>query len=178
MHPSDPDLVYVAALGHPYGPNAERGVFRSRDGGKSWQRILTRDNDSDTGAVDFAFEPGNPRVIYAALWQTRRTPWSVYPPSNGPGSGLFKSTDGGDTWTEIRDHGFPENPGRIGIAVAPANVQRVYAIVDAPRGRDVSFATTAARTGSARRATRAFGVAAGTSARSPSNRTTPTSFTR
>ena len=134
VHPSDPDLVYVAALGHPYGPNAERGLFRSRDGGKSWQRILSRNDDNDTGAVDFAFEPGNPRVVYAALWQTRRTPWSVYPPSNGPGSGLFKSTDGGDTWAEIRGHGFPEHPGRIGIAVAPTEPQRVYAIVDAPEG--------------------------------------------
>jgi photosystem II stability/assembly factor-like uncharacterized protein len=134
VHPADPDLVYVAALGHPYGPNAERGLFRSRDGGRSWQRILSRNGDSDTGAVDLAFEPGNPNVIYAALWQTRRTPWSVYPPSNGPGSGLFKSLDGGDTWTEIRGHGFPEMPGRIGVAVAPSNPKRVYAIVDAPEG--------------------------------------------
>src|SRR5436309_14214015 len=77
VHPSNPDLVYVAALGHPYGPNAERGLFRSKDGGKTWQRILSR-NDSDTGAVDVAFEPGNPNTLYAALWQTRRTPWSIY----------------------------------------------------------------------------------------------------
>src|SRR5439155_1698500 len=98
--PDDPDLVYVAALGHPYGPNPQRGVFRSRDGGATWQKILGR-NDNDTGAIDLAFEPGNPRVIYAALWQTRRTPWSVYPPSNGPRGGLFKSTDGGDTWSEL-----------------------------------------------------------------------------
>src|SRR5204863_170242 len=83
-----------AALGHPYGPNAERGVFRSRDGGKTWKRILGKGDD--TGAIDLAFEQGNSKVIYASMWQTRRTPWSVYPPSNGPGSGLFKSTDGGD----------------------------------------------------------------------------------
>jgi photosystem II stability/assembly factor-like uncharacterized protein len=134
VHPTDPNAVYVAALGHPYGPNAERGVFRSRDGGKSWQRVLSRNNDSDTGAIDLAFEPENPSVMYAALWQTRRTPWSVYPPSNGPGTGLFKSTDGGDTWTEIKGHGFPEKPGRIGLAVAPSNPRRVYAIVDAPAG--------------------------------------------
>ena len=134
IHPSNPDLVYVAALGHPYGPNAERGLFRSRDGGKTWQRILSRNNDNDTGAIDVAFEPGNPNVLYAALWQTRRTPWSVYPPSNGPGSGLFKSVDGGDTWTEIRGHGFPDKPGRIGLAVAPSNPQRVYAVVDASDG--------------------------------------------
>src|SRR5437867_5693644 len=130
VDPQNPDLVYVAALGHPYGPNAERGVFRSRDGGGTWQKILGR-NDNDTGAIDLAFEPGNPRVIYAALWQTRRTPWSVYPPSNGPGGGLFKSTDGGDTWSELH---LTTKPGRIGIAVAPSRPQRVYAIVDAEEG--------------------------------------------
>jgi photosystem II stability/assembly factor-like uncharacterized protein len=134
VHPMNPDVVYVAALGHPYGPNAERGVFRSRDGGRTWQRVLSRNNDNDTGAVDVTFEPGNPDVLYAALWQTRRTPWSVYPPSNGPGSGIFKSTDGGDSWTELRGNGFPEKPGRIGIAVAPTEPKRVYAIVDAAEG--------------------------------------------
>jgi photosystem II stability/assembly factor-like uncharacterized protein len=133
VHPTDADLVYVAALGHPYGPNAERGVFRSKDGGKSWQRILSR-NDNDTGAIDIVMEPGNPRVLYAALWQTRRTPWSVYPPSNGPGSGLFKSTDGGDHWTERRGNGLPSSPGRIGLAVARTKPQRVYAIIDAKEG--------------------------------------------
>jgi photosystem II stability/assembly factor-like uncharacterized protein len=134
VHPSNPDVLYVAALGHPYGPNAERGVFRSKDGGATWQRVLSRNNDSDTGAIDITFEPGNPNVLYASLWQTRRTPWSVYPPSNGPGSGLFKSTDGGDHWTEITGHGFPAKPGRIGIAVAPSRPRRVYAVVDAPDG--------------------------------------------
>ncbi len=134
VHPTDPDVVYVAALGHPYGPNAERGLFRSKDGGKTWKRILSRNNDSDTGAVDVAFDPTNPNILYAALWQTRRTPWSVYPPSNGPGSGLFKSSDAGETWTEIRGNGFPEKPGRIGIAVAPTHPRRVYTIVDAPEG--------------------------------------------
>lgn len=133
VHPSNPDLVYVAALGHPYGPNAERGLYRSKDGGKTWQRILSR-NDSDTGAVDVKLDPSNPNIIYAALWQTRRTPWSIYPPSNGPGSGLFQSTDGGDTWTEIKGNGFAEKPGRIGIAIAPSQPQRVYAVVDAPAG--------------------------------------------
>jgi photosystem II stability/assembly factor-like uncharacterized protein len=126
IHPDNPDLVYVAALGHPYAANAERGVFRSNDGGKSWQKVLGPNND--TGAIDLDFEPGNPSVIYAALWQTRRTPWSVYPPSNGPGSGLFKSTDGGDHWNAVQ--GLPAKVGRIGIAVAPSMPQRVYAIVD------------------------------------------------
>jgi photosystem II stability/assembly factor-like uncharacterized protein len=134
VHPDNPDLIYVAALGHPYGPSAERGLFRSRDGGQSWQKILGRNNDADTGAIDVVFEPGNPDVLYAALWQTRRTPWSVYPPSNGPGSGLFKSTDRGDHWTELQGHGLPEKPGRIGLAVAPTAPQRVYAIIDAERG--------------------------------------------
>jgi photosystem II stability/assembly factor-like uncharacterized protein len=129
VHPSDPDTVYVAALGHPYGPNAERGVYRSKDGGKSWQRILGK--DSDTGAIDLAFEPGNPSVIYAAMWQTRRTPWSVYPPSNGPGSGLFKSTDGGDTWTQLTGSLPKSKVGRIGIAISPENPRRVYTVVDA-----------------------------------------------
>jgi photosystem II stability/assembly factor-like uncharacterized protein len=133
IHPRNPDVVYVAALGHPYGPNAERGVFRSRDGGKSWRKVLGKDDD--TGAIDLAFEPGKPEVIYASLWQTRRTPWNIYPPSNGPGSGLYKSTDGGDHWTEIASvsggHGLPAKPGRIGLAVAASMPQRVYAMVDA-----------------------------------------------
>lgn len=132
VDPADPQVVYVAALGHPYGPNSERGVFRSRDGGATWKKILGRDDD--TGAVDLAWDPADPKTIYAALWQTRRTPWSIYPPSNGAGSGLFRSTDGGDSWSEIRGHGFPDKPGRIGLAVAPSRTGRVYAIVDAPAG--------------------------------------------
>ncbi len=131
VHPGNPDLVYVAALGHPYGPNAERGVFRSQDGGRSWRKVLGQGND--TGAIDLAFEPGNPAVIYAALWQTRRTPWHIYPPSNGPGSGLWKSTDSGEHWLPlgIGGKGLPAKPGRIGLAVAPSRPRRVYAMVDA-----------------------------------------------
>jgi photosystem II stability/assembly factor-like uncharacterized protein len=127
IHPTNPNLVYVAALGHPYAANAERGVFRSRDGGANWQKILGPNDD--TGAIDLAFEPGHPEIIYAALWQTRRTPWSVYPPSSGPGSGLYKSTDGGETWKKL-EGGLPHKAGRIGIAVAPSQPSRVYAIVD------------------------------------------------
>jgi len=132
VDPSDADLVYVAALGHPYGPNAERGVFRSRDGGASWEKVLGP--DENTGAIDLAFEPGNPRVIYAALWQARRTPWSVYPPSNGPGSGVYKTTDGGDHWEAISGHGLPAGHGRVGLAVARSEPSRVYALVDAEPG--------------------------------------------
>jgi photosystem II stability/assembly factor-like uncharacterized protein len=131
VHPENPDLIYVAALGHPYGPNAERGVFRSRDGGATWEKILGP--DENTGAIDVLFEPGNPRVLYAALWQTRRTPWSVYPPSSGPGSGVFKSTDGGDHWTRI-ERGLPPHIGRVGLAISEAAPTRVYAIVDAEPG--------------------------------------------
>ena len=132
IDPGNPDLVLVAALGHPYGANQTRGVYRSVDGGKNWQRTLFK--DADTGAIDLAFEPGQPNVVYAALWQTRRPPWNVYPPSNGPGSGLYKSGDGGQTWTALNGHGFPDKPGRIGIAVSPLQPQRVFALVDAAAG--------------------------------------------
>jgi hypothetical protein len=99
VDPGNADVVVVAALGHPYGANEMRGVFRSTDGGKSWQRTLYK--DPDTGAIDLAYEAGNPKVVYAALWQTRRPPWNVYPPSSGPGSGLYKSVDGGLTWNAL-----------------------------------------------------------------------------
>jgi photosystem II stability/assembly factor-like uncharacterized protein len=132
VDPRDANRVLVAALGHPYGRNAERGVFRSTDGGVTWQRVLFK--DADTGAIDLVFQPGNPDVVYAALWQTRRPPWSVYPPSNGPGSGLYVSKDGGKSWAQISGHGFPERPGRIGLALAPSRPERVFAMVDAQAG--------------------------------------------
>src|SRR5713226_2717685 len=129
----DANRVWVAALGHAYGPNAERGVFRSNDGGKTWQRVLFK--DENTGAIDLALQPGNPQTIWAALWQTRRPPWSIYPPSNGPGSGLYRSRDGGDHWEPLAGHELPaEGLGRIGIAIAPSNPQRIYLIVDAKDG--------------------------------------------
>ena len=127
VDPHNPDRVFVAALGHPYGPNAERGVFRSDDGGRHWRKVLYL--NPDTGAVDVAFQPGNPDTIYAAMWQTRRPPWSVYPPSNGPDSGLYVSHDGGNHWTHIVGNGFPAHPGRIGLAVAPTRPDRLYALV-------------------------------------------------
>jgi photosystem II stability/assembly factor-like uncharacterized protein len=133
IDPRNPDLLLVAALGHAYGPNSERGVFRSTDGGNTWQRVLYQ--DENTGAIDLAWNASNPQTVYASLWQTRRPPWSVYPPSNGPGSGLYKSSDGGKTWTQITGNGFPsEGLGRIGLAVAPSDPNRVCAIVDAKEG--------------------------------------------
>ncbi|MEK7330432.1 MAG: glycosyl hydrolase, partial [Candidatus Eisenbacteria bacterium] len=131
IHPKDPDLVYVAALGHTFGPNRERGVFRSRDGGQSWKCVLFV-NDS-TGAVDLCFDPKNPRVLYATTWQARRTPWSLE--SGGAGSGLWKSTDGGDTWKRLTGEGLPKGLwGRVGVAVSPANTDRVWAMIEADSG--------------------------------------------
>ena len=117
VDPHDPNVLMVAALGHAYGPNTERGVFRSINGGQTWTKVLYR--DEHTGAIDLAFDPGDPKVVFAALWQAQRTPWSQYPPAEGPGSGLFKSTDEGVTWTEIAGHGLPAGQlGRVGLAVA------------------------------------------------------------
>ena len=130
VHPKNPDIVLVAALGHAYGPNEERGVYRSADGGRSWQKVLYR--DADTGAVDVVFDPANANILYASLWQVRRTPWSLS--SGGPGSGLYKSTDGGLTWTRLEGHGLPEGLlGRIGVSVAGGG-GRVYALIEAHEG--------------------------------------------
>src|SRR5262245_13468322 len=133
IHPRNPDLVYVAALGHAAGPNDQRGVFRSKDGGKNWERVLFKSNKA--GAVDLNMDPSNPNVLYAAIWEAKRTPYSLE--SGGPDSGLYKSTDGGDTWTEIsRNPGGPKGValGRIGVAVSPANPERVWAIIEAEDG--------------------------------------------
>jgi photosystem II stability/assembly factor-like uncharacterized protein len=133
VHPSNPDLVYVAALGDPYAPTPERGVFRSRDGGAAWERVLFR--DEKTGAADLVLDPGNPDVIYATLWEVFRTPHSLS--SGGPGSGLFKSTDGGATWQELtRNPGLPTGViwGKAGVSVSGADSNRVYAIIEAQDG--------------------------------------------
>ena len=132
IHPSDPDVAYVAALGHAFGPNDERGVFRTTDGGESWERVLDRGDRA--GAADLYMDPGNPRVLYAATWETLRQPWSFT--SGGPGSGIFRSTDGGDTWADLTcNRGLPEGvKGRIGVAVSPAMPGRVWSIVEAEEG--------------------------------------------
>ena len=132
VHPRNPDIVYVAALGHAFGPNAQRGIFRSKDGGKSWEKVLYRDDK--TGAIDLILDPTNANILYAGFWQVVRKPWTLE--SGGPGSGLFKSTDGGDTWTEItRNEGLPKGTiGKVGITVSPANPDRVWAIVEAAEG--------------------------------------------
>ncbi len=132
VDPRDPDLVYVAALGHAHGPNVERGVFRSRNGGKTWQRVLARGDRA--GAIDLVIDPTNPRILYASFWETVRNPWSLT--SGGPGSGLFRSTDGGDTWTELHpNQGFPRGVlGKIGITVSASRPERIYAVVEAADG--------------------------------------------
>ena len=131
VHPSNPDIVFVAAMGHPFGANAERGVFRSTDGGKTWQKVLYKDDK--TGGIDLVFDPTNPNILYAALYQAQRLPWTAI--SGGPGSGLYKSVDGGSTWKPIQGEGFPRGVlGRIGIAVSGGDPERVYAIVEAQQG--------------------------------------------
>ncbi|HSM61512.1 MAG TPA: hypothetical protein VK849_11970 [Longimicrobiales bacterium] len=130
VHPRDPDLVYVAAQGSPYGATEERGVYRSRDGGASWDKIHFVSRDA--GASDLAMDMRNPRILYAAYWDHRRSPWEVR--SGGPGSGIWKSTDAGDTWTELTE-GLPELMGKIGVDVSRANPDRVWANVEAADGK-------------------------------------------
>ncbi len=132
IDPKNPDVVYVAAFGRAFGPNKERGVYKSIDGGKTWENVLFV-NDS-TGAIDLAMDPANSRILYAAMWQAQRMPWGFN--SGGKGSGLYKSTDSGETWKNITDNkGFPKGIiGRIGIAVSPANPDRVWASVEAEEG--------------------------------------------
>jgi photosystem II stability/assembly factor-like uncharacterized protein len=130
VDPKNADVVFVAALGHPFGPNTERGIFRTTDGGKTWEKVLYK--DENTGGIDIAFDPRNSHILFASLWEARRTPWSLS--SGGPGSGLYRSNDGGSTWKRLEEHGLPKGPyGRIGIAVA-ANSDRVYALIEAPEG--------------------------------------------
>ncbi len=128
IHPHNPDIVYVAALGHAFGANPERGIFRSMDGGKTWDHVLFKSENA--GAADLSLDSNNPRVLYAAIWQVRRNFWNLS--SGGPDSGLYKSTDGGDTWTELTGNpGLPKGiKGRIGVAVSPAKPGRVWATIE------------------------------------------------
>jgi photosystem II stability/assembly factor-like uncharacterized protein len=131
VNPKNPDIAFVAALGHPFADNEERGIFRTRDGGKTWEKVLYK--DAKTGGIDVTFDPTNANILYASLWQARRTPWSM--DSGGPGSGLYKSIDGGTTWKEIKGHGLPDGViGRIGVTVSGANPNRVWAVVEADKG--------------------------------------------
>ncbi len=132
VHPKNPDLVYVAALGHVWGPNEERGVYRSKDGGKTWEKILYR--GPKAGAIELVFDPTNANILYAGFWEVYRKPWDLE--SGGPGSGILKSTDGGDTWTELTHNpGLPKGVvGNVGLSVSPANPQRVYALLEAEDG--------------------------------------------
>ena len=131
VHPTNPDIAFAAVLGHAFGPNPERGVYRTTDGGKTWQQVLKK--DADTGASDVAMDPSNPSILFAGFWQARRLPWDLV--SGGPGSGLYVSRDGGDTWKQLTGSGLPEGIwGKVGVAVAPSDGRRVYALIEAEKG--------------------------------------------
>ncbi len=131
VHPANPDIAFAAVLGHAFGPNPERGVYRTLDGGKSWARVLFV--DADTGASDVEFDPSNPHILFAGLWQARRFPWGMT--SGGAGSGLYRSADGGESWVRLTGKGLPEGIwGKVGVAVAPSNSDRVYALIEADAG--------------------------------------------
>ena len=131
VHPNNPDIVLVAALGHAFGPNPERGIFRTSDGGKTWAKVLSK--DENTGGIDVVFDPHNPNVVFASLWQARRQPWFFS--SGGPGSGLYKSEDNGVTWKQLTGNGLPDGIlGIIGISVSGADSNRVFAIIEAKEG--------------------------------------------
>ncbi|MGA2237269.1 MAG: glycoside hydrolase [Terriglobales bacterium] len=137
IDPKNANRVFVGALGHPYGPNAERGVFRSLDGGQTWQKVLYKDDN--TGAIDLVFDPRNSQVVFADMWASRRPPWTADNSYNGPGSGLYKSTDGGNNWRRITK-GLPSEAdklGRIGLAVSLSDPDRMYAMVDARKNGGV-----------------------------------------
>ena len=131
VDPKNADVAYAAVLGSPFGPGEDRGVYRTTDGGRNWKKVLYR--NAETGASDVALDPSNPRIVYAGLWQAQRRPWTMT--SGGPGSGLFRSADGGDTWTELKGHGLPAGPwGKVGVRVAPSDPRIVYALIEAEDG--------------------------------------------
>jgi photosystem II stability/assembly factor-like uncharacterized protein len=131
VHPTNPDVVFVAALGHAYGPNTERGIFRTRDGGKNWEKVLYL--DERTGGIDVVFDPHNSHVLFAAMWEGYRTPWSLN--SGGGKDGLYHSSDDGSTWKRVEGHGMPDGPlGRIGVSVSGGDSNVVYALIEAKKG--------------------------------------------
>lgn len=131
VHPKNPDIAFAAVLGHAFGPNPERGVYRTRDGGRTWEQVLKK--DVDTGASDVALDPSNPNIVFAGMWQARRRPWELT--SGGPGSGLWVSRDGGDSWKQLKENGLPEGIwGKVGVAVAPSDGRRIYALIEAEKG--------------------------------------------
>jgi photosystem II stability/assembly factor-like uncharacterized protein len=133
IDPRDPDVVFAAALGHTFGPQPERGVYRTRDGGATWEQVLFV--DENTGAIDIVMDPNNPRILFAGMWQIKV--WTAGRESGGPGSGLYTSRDGGDTWTQLLGHGLPEAPwGKIGLAMSAADSNRVYALIETNSNRD------------------------------------------
>ena len=197
VHPTNPDIVFVAAIGHFYGPHPDRGVFRSKDGGRTWKKVLYK--DENVGAIDVVIDPTNPKVIYAGLWNTRRPPWFVYAPTNGPGRRHLQVHRRRRHAGRSSPNGLPRKGiGRSGIAVCPSEPNRVYAVIDnlelppgaphpegasrptgrAPRGRAASSApTTAARAGRSSPTTPGCGAAAGTSSTWWWTPTTPTAST-
>ena len=129
VDPQNPDIVYIGALGHAYGPNSERGVFKSSDGGVTWTRVL--DKGPNVGISDLAIVSGSPNILFAGTWNAHRPPWSTYPPLPGPGGGLYRSSDSGTTWAQLTGNGLPDGDwGRVGVAVAPDG-RRVYALIEA-----------------------------------------------
>ena len=131
IHPTNPDVVFVAALGHAYGPNSDRGIFRTRDGGRTWEKVLYLDDR--TGGVEVVFDPHNPHVLFAAMWEGWRTPWTLN--SGGDKDGLYRSNDDGTTWKRIEGNGMPEGTlGRISVAVSGADANVVYALIEANKG--------------------------------------------
>ena len=135
VHPKNPDIAFAAVLGHAFGPNTERGIYRTTNGGKTWERVLYK--DENTGGCDITFDQGNPRILFAALWEVRRKPWEMT--SGGPFSGLYVSHDNGDSWKSLKEdapkNGLPEGLwGKVGIAIAPSDSRRIYALIEAEKG--------------------------------------------